>query len=64
MMLSFRRRPKPKTAKKRSPKVVPLQPDVTELHLQHVDYNLQPLSVDSLSHYIEPIAEDERFRVH
>ena len=65
MMLPFRRRRTPKpTAKKRAPKTVAPPPDVTELHLHHVDYNLQPLNVEGLSHYIEPIFEDERFRVH
>ncbi len=29
----------------------------------HVDYNLQPLKVASLDHYIEPPAGDVRFRV-
>ncbi|GLQ90100.1 hypothetical protein [Dyella flagellata] len=64
MMLSFRRRQKPKTAKQRSAKAAEPQPDVAKLQLQHLDYDLQPLSVESLSHYIEPIVEDERFRVH
>ena len=63
MMLPFRRRPPTSTARKRTPKTVPL-PEITELHLQHVDYNLQPLKVEGLSRYIEPIVEDERFRVH
>ena len=30
----------------------------------HVDYNLQPLSVQSLQHYIESQSNDERFKVH
>ncbi|WP_284319895.1 hypothetical protein [Dyella acidisoli] len=65
MMFPFRRRPKSKpNAKKRAPKATAPLPDVTELHLQHLDYNLEPLSVESLSHYIEPIVPDERFRVH
>lgn len=64
-MFPFRHRPTPKpTAKKRAPKAAVPPPEVTQLHLQHLDYNLQPLSVESLSHYIEPIVEDERFRVH
>ena len=64
MLFSFRRRPKPKTAQKPSPKAAEPPPDATELHLRHLDYDLQPLSVESLSHYIEPVVEDERFRVH
>lgn len=63
MMLPFRRRTPTSTTKKRTPKTVPPR-DVTELHLQHVDYNLRPLNVEGLSHYIEPIVADERFRVH
>ena len=63
MMLPFRRRPPTSTAKKRTPKTVS-PPEITELQLQHVDYNLQPLKVEGLSHYIEPIVADERFRVH
>lgn len=63
MMFPFRRRPTPKpTAKKHTPKAPVPAPD--ELHLQRLDYDLQPLNVESLSHYIEPIVEDERFRVH
>jgi hypothetical protein len=65
MMLPFRRRPTPKpTIDKPAPEATVPPPDVTELHLRHVDYNLQPLSVESLSHYIEPVVDDERFRVH
>ena len=65
MMFPFRRRPTPKpVAKERAPEAGVLPPDVTTLHLRHLDYNLQPVSVESLSHYIEPIVEDERFRVH
>jgi hypothetical protein len=65
MMFPFRRRPTPKpVAKERTPVAGVSSPDTTELHLRHLDYNLQPVSVESLSHYIEPIVEDERFRVH
>jgi hypothetical protein len=65
MMLPFRRRPTPKpNTPKPTPEATVPPPDVTELHLRHVDYNLQPLSVESLSHYIEPVVNDERFRVH
>lgn len=66
MMFSFRHRKAPKpAAEKRTPKLtVENPPDITELHLQHLDYNGQPLSVESLSHYTEPTGTDERFRVH
>lgn len=30
----------------------------------HLDYDLQPLTVEGLSHYIEPPADNARFRVH
>jgi hypothetical protein len=64
MMFSSRRRPTQKPAAKNHP-TKPATPsqDVT-VHLRHLDYNLRPLSVESLSHYIEPIAEDVRFKVH
>lgn len=29
----------------------------------HADYNLRPLAVDSLDHYVIRLDEDERFRV-
>jgi hypothetical protein len=63
MMLPFRRRPPTSTTKKRTPKSA-LPSEITQLPLQHVDYNLQPLKVEGLSHYIEPMVEDGRFRVH
>ncbi|WP_333680535.1 hypothetical protein [Dyella sp.] len=66
MMFSFRRRPASKsTAEKHAPRPgAENPPKLTELRLQHLDYNGQPLSVESLSHYFEPAIEDERFRVH
>lgn len=65
MMLPFRRRPTPKTlTEPHPPTTAEPSPDATELRLRHLDYNLRPLGVESLSHYIEPTVEDERFRVH
>jgi hypothetical protein len=65
MMLSFCRRPTPKpTAAKPAATPAEQPPETTALHLRHLDYNLQPLTVESLSHYIEPIVEEKRFRVH
>lgn len=65
MMFPFRRRPTPKqAAAKPAPTPAEPPPDITELHLRHLDYDLHPLRVEALSHYIEPIVEDERFRVH
>jgi hypothetical protein len=66
MMFPFRRRttPKPATSKDKLPLPADRPPNVTELHLQHLDYNGQPLNVEGLSHYIEPMVENERFRVH
>ncbi len=64
-MLPFRRRPSPKQAVNLPPpKPTPALPQATGLYLRHLDYNLQPLGVESLSHYIEPVIEGERFRVH
>ncbi|RUL80079.1 hypothetical protein [Dyella choica] len=66
MMFPFRRRPTPKPAsQKRKNEAAAMPPNViSELHPQHVDYDLQPVRVEGLSHYIEPIVETERFRVH
>jgi hypothetical protein len=66
MMFPFRRRTTPKpTAERYAPTPGAENPPlITELHLQHLDYNGQPLNVESLSHYIEPVVENERFRVH
>ena len=36
---------------------------VTDARQKHLDYNLQPLSVDSFSHYIDAVVDDDRFRV-
>lgn len=65
-MFPFRRRTAPKpNAEQHAPKLgTDRPPDVTELHLQHLDYNGQPLNVEGLSHYIAPMVENERFRVH
>lgn len=65
MMLPFRRRPAPRLSlKKQEPKSSEQLRDVTLLPLRHLDYNLQPLNVESLSHYIDLLAREERFRVH
>jgi hypothetical protein len=66
MMLPFRRRPNsPKQPpSKPAVEVLPPNPVVIELVPAHLDYNLQPINVESLSHYIEPSADAERFRVH
>ncbi|GGA07337.1 hypothetical protein [Dyella caseinilytica] len=66
MMLPFRRRP---NAPKQSPytpaaEVRRPEPGVPELGPRHLDYDLHPLNVESLSHYIEPVADEERFRVY
>ena len=36
---------------------------VTDAREKHLDYNLQPLSVDSFSHYIDAVVDDDCFRV-
>lgn len=67
MLFSFRRRrtaPQPATEKRPLPPAASNPTDIAELHLQHQDYNGQPVSVESLSHYIEPTEGNERFRVH
>ncbi|HKT30152.1 hypothetical protein [Dyella sp.] len=66
MMFPFRRRTTSKsTAEKHAPKLnAENPPNVTELHLQHLDYNGEPMSVESLSHYFAPTDSNERFRVH
>lgn len=66
MMLPFRRRP---PSQKPSPndaitKAPEAPSDSVETSPRHLDYDLQPLTVESLSHYIEPVVDDERFRVH
>jgi hypothetical protein len=40
-----------------------LPPKVTDGRHKHLDYNLQPLSVDSFSHYIDAVVDDDCFRV-
>lgn len=66
MMLPFRRRPTPQKPSSKAAIVkapdLPSEPAVVTLH--HLDYDLQPLNVESLSHYIAPVVDDERFRVH
>lgn len=66
MMLPFRRRPMSQKLVSKTPTVeAHSSPShFAELRLRHLDYDLQPLSVESLSHYIEPVVDDERFRVH
>lgn len=36
---------------------------VTDAREKHLDYNLQPLSVDSFSHYIDAVVDVDCFRV-
>ena len=36
---------------------------VKDARRRHLDYNLQPLDVDTFSHYIDAVVDDERFRV-
>lgn len=38
--------------------------EVGDDNLIHADYNLQPLLVKSLDHYIAPVDENERERFH
>lgn len=66
MMLPFRRRPTTPKQIAATPAAEPAEPTSCKLEigLKHLDYNLQPLNVESLSHYIEPAVDDERFRVH
>jgi hypothetical protein len=65
MMLSFRRPTPSKPLSKTTTAETDLpQSEPVELGRQHLDYDLQPLRVESLSHYIEPVVDDERFRVH
>jgi hypothetical protein len=66
MMLPFRRRP---TTPKPSRKIPAVEtsdspPKTNGVSVHHLDYDLQPLRVESLSHYIDPVVDDERFRVH
>ena len=65
MMLPFRRRPNaPKQSSgKPADQASQPKPSAPELGPQHLDYDLHPLNVESLSHYIEPV-DEERFRVH
>ncbi|HUA80426.1 MAG TPA: hypothetical protein VL997_08650 [Dyella sp.] len=64
-MLAFRRRPAQKPIAK-DPTAVTAEPptDHVEVQLHHLDYDLQPLRVESLSHYTGTLFEDERFHVH
>ncbi|HTV85926.1 MAG TPA: hypothetical protein VME63_10980 [Dyella sp.] len=70
MMLPFRRRPtSPKpSSKSRDIDTANRAVETSSAHhsaagLHHLDYNLEPLAVESLSHYTQPMA-GERFRVH
>lgn len=38
--------------------------DADNNHSSHADYNLQPLAVPSLGHYVILVVEEERFHVH
>jgi hypothetical protein len=69
MMLPFRRRPNtPKHCpSKPAAEATAPEPGVPALEPQHLDYDLHPLNVEGLSHYLGPvlpIVEDERFHVH
>jgi hypothetical protein len=66
MTISFRRRPNSlkQSPPKQTAEAIQIKPDTIELGPQHLDYDLQPLNVDGLAHYIEPDVDDERFRVH
>ncbi|MBE1161625.1 hypothetical protein [Dyella acidiphila] len=66
MMLPFRRRPNSPKQTAATPAADSGEPQSCkiEIGLKHLDYNLQPLNVESLSHYIEPTVDEERFRVH
>ncbi|WP_233843297.1 hypothetical protein [Dyella sp. 2HG41-7] len=65
MMLSFRRRPAQKPiAKDPSAATAESTPDKVDIQVRHLDYDRQPLRVDSLSHYNGTLFEDERFHVH
>jgi hypothetical protein len=66
MMISFHRRPNSRKQSTQPPvaEAIQIKPDAAELGPQHLDYDLQPLNVDSLAHYIEPDVDQERFRVH
>ena len=37
--------------------------DIGDDNLTHADYNLQPLLVKSLDHYVIPVEESERFHI-
>jgi len=37
--------------------------EVSDDSLTHADYNLQPLLVKSLDHYVIPVDESERFHI-
>jgi hypothetical protein len=66
MMLPFRRRSNPPQPSPGTPatEAPPLNPDIPQAGPQHLDYDLHPLNVESLSHYIEPVTDEGRFRVH
>jgi hypothetical protein len=66
MLLPFRHRPTPPKplSKTLAAEATSSPPDPAEPGPQHLDYDLQPLHVEGLSHYIEPVVDDERFRVH
>lgn len=68
MLLPFRRRPTP--PKSPSTPWTPGKPALPHAHDRadearpHLDYNLHPLNVESLEHYIESPPGDEPFKVH
>jgi hypothetical protein len=37
--------------------------EVGDVNLTHADYNLQPMRVKSLDHYVIPADENERFHI-
>lgn len=62
MLLSYSRLPTPPT-----PAVPNTQLKVVAVpdnHPSHADYNLRPLEVHSLDHYVQHEDENERFHVH
>lgn len=64
-MFTYRRHAVPKPlskAKERLPGAAP-PPACRKAAPKHLDYDLTPLEVGGLSHYIEPPSGNDRFRV-
>lgn len=56
--------PSPPTVPASEPTITATTDHVDEMARSHFDYNLQPLLVHGLDHYVTTAGEDERFFVH